>query len=494
MSGLPSRRGARIGVVAAIAVTTAMTLTGTATTASAAAAAKPGLHGATITISTNVELTEGSFDIASDSNGTTYLGWISTPDANPNEDSQVYLCVLPLHASACQGGIATTDPSDNLVDPADLRILTPRGGPVELVWYEDTTPRAQITEATVTNDSLGSPEAISSAPTNGELLDAELAPSGDIWLVSAGDSGDNIEIRPGIENSPVTVKTGSFETDYARLAFAGNTPIVALHEGGAVTKPVAYTYLKGGSWTKVANVARTWTSDANLGLTSTKSGVRLIASENNADYHPVVAKWNGHGFGKPTLTGDTSDSSPSSHDFVADASGRAADVSLENSQLAIANLANTSRAAIVRIPVRGTAAGGDPQLATTPRGDAWVAWSVLSNNQHSDDTLYVAPILLPGAHHSSSHGGAHGVVTVSGPASCLPDVSIAIGVSGHPKTGWRVAAKRLSLAGKTVRASLNGATLTAGKTYTLTGVVTFSSRGSHETVKVSEKFRSCPKP
>jgi hypothetical protein len=123
-----------------------------------------------------------------------------------------------------------------------------------------------------------------------------------------------------------------------------------------------------------------------------------------------------------------------------------------------------------------------------------VAWSVLSENKNDDDTLYVAPILLPGAHHSASHRGAHGVVSVNGPASCLPDVSIAVGVAGHPKPGWRVGAKRLSLGGKTVHSSLNGALLTPGKTYTLTGVVSFSHRGSHEAVKASVRFRSCPRP
>jgi hypothetical protein len=121
---------------------------------------------------------------------------------------------------------------------------------------------------------------------------------------------------------------------------------------------VAFASERNGLWSGFRNVARTWTSDANLGLTDTRHGVRLVATVNNASYFPVVSRWTGNG--------DTNNCSPNSHDAVADASGRMADVSRECTDVAVTNLPDTTHAAVVRFGSGGTFAGGDPQITTSP--------------------------------------------------------------------------------------------------------------------------------
>jgi len=227
-------------------------------------------------------------------------------------------------------------------------------------------------------------------------------------------------------------------------------------------------------------------------MAETTSGIRLIASENNASYHPVVSRLSNAGWSKPALTGDVSNCSPDSHDVVADASGRLADASDScASYITVANLADTRHAALFRFAVPTTMAGGTPQLTTSPSGRGWVAWSVESTD---GDKLFVAPLVLPGLDHTSTASGTHGRVTVTGPTSCLPPVDVAVGVAGKPASGWRVASKSLKLGGSAVGAVVHGAGLTAGKSYTLTGTVTFARGSARSTSRDLLGFRTCGKP
>jgi hypothetical protein len=486
--------------VAALALTFAAPVL-TAAPAAISKAPKPGVAGAAITLASHVDIDDGSYDIAVDGAGTAYVGWIADLSHTNTASRTVYLCVLPLHARACKGGIHSTASLD-MSGASDLKVLVTKGGRASMVWFDNVLPDAengpeggQITETTLQpNGTLSDAQFVAAAPSFGEMLDAELGPNGSIWTVAAGSEAvDKIQVHEGLSSSPISIKT-PFGVDYARLAFNGTKPIIVIHKAGAITEPVAFSDLSSGSWTKFANVARTWTSDANFGLTSSKFGVRLIATVNNADYYPVVAKWNGHGFTKRTAIGDHNNNSPTSHDTVSDASGRIADVAIEGSQLAIDNLANTTRAAIVRVPTHGLTAGGIPQLGTTPRGDAWVAWSIEAGGTALGDKLMVEPILLPGLHRSGSGHGSHGSVTVTGPASCMPNDGISVGVSGHADRNWHVTKRTLKLGHKTLHGVLNGASLTPGKKYSLKGTVTFADGGSHSTVSASLKFRACPKP
>jgi hypothetical protein len=206
--------------------------------------------------------------------------------------------------------------------------------------------------------------------------------------------------------------------------------VLGIDKDGAISDPVSFASKRaGGTWSAFRKVAHTWTSDANFGLARTPRGVRLVATVDNASYRPVVSRWTGAGFSRPSLTGDTNNCSPSSHDPVADASGRLADVSTECSDLTIANLPGTTRAAIVRFNVHGTFAGGSPQLTTAPSGRGWVAWSIESSVSNK---LLAAPVLLPGRDvtvHKSAGGDR---VALTGPASCLPPVGVHVGVTGSP--------------------------------------------------------------
>jgi len=131
-----------------------------------------------------------------------------------------------------------------------------------------------------------------------------------------------------------------------------------------------------------------------------------------------------------------------------------------------------------------------------PRGYAWVAWSTQYSSASSaeGDRLRVEQVLLPGQQRRVTHRGRHGSVTVTGPVSCLPADTIGVGVKGHGKHGWRVASHKLVLGHKKLSSSLNGASLTAGKLYSLKGSVVFAKGGSHETVSATVKFRACPNP
>jgi hypothetical protein len=465
----------------------------TAASIHAAVTAKPGLTATTITLSKTVELTQNSYDLATDKAGTAYLGWIATDHSNEGAGELIHSCVLPLHATKCAGGEQTTSPGDSL-SPADLKIITPPGGPVTFVWYDGISGTSEIVKSTVQpNHTLSPAIDIATAPTTGELLDAELGPDGTIWTVSAGDSGNTIEVHDGVANPAKTIATPK-EVDFARLAFAGKTGIIAMHDGGADIDPVHYTYLSGGSWSHVASVAHTQTGDADLGLVTTKSGVRLLASQRNAGLRPVIAKWTGHSFSTPVVPDPKAVFNPVGHDLVADASGRAADVSYIGANVTVSNFADTTHGAAVSFRAGGTGAGGYAQIATNPRGEAWVAWAVEAKNASNEDVLRVAQLLLPGLHRRVTKHGAHGSVTVTGPASCLPADSISVGVKGHAKHGWKVGSHKLLLGHKRIGKSLNGASLKAGKKYTLKGTVIFAKGHAHSTVSATVSFKACPNP
>jgi len=76
----------------------------------------------------------------------------------------------------------------------------------------------------------------------------------------------------------------------------------------------------------------------------------------------------------------------------------------------------------------------------------------------------------------------------------MPASARSIAVNGKADKGWRSGSKRLTLDGKAVHSPLNGAALTAGKKYTLTGAITFRNGRLGETVRAKLTFRSCPNP
>jgi hypothetical protein len=210
------------------------------------------------------------------------------------------------------------------------------------------------------------------------------------------------------------------DRQHRRRRFTGRI-VPVIQQAGMITQPISYASEQGGKWTAFKQLANTWTGAANLGLAQTTSGVRVLASVDNSDYSPVVSRWTGNSFSPPELTGDKNSCAPSSHGPVADASGRMADISNECEDVAGANLTDTLHAAVVRFPSGGTIGGGEPQLATAPRGHGWAAWSIEAT---TSDNLLAGPVLLPGRDVSAQAAGQGNQVKLTGPASCLPPVGI----------------------------------------------------------------------
>jgi hypothetical protein len=507
----PSRRSSRrFGwAAAAAAATCAVTLPGLASlpaaqaagrgpaehVAAAAPAAKSGLTGSPITVVGNAEFS--GYDLATGPNGTAYLGWIGDTGAG----RQVHLCTLPRGATRCAGGVQTiaSAPDPTFSSTASgLVVLVSKSNKVTLVWMHSTVASENGPEgdeiAIATSQAggkLSTEQDVSAGPSFGFFLDATIAPNGSIWTaVNPAGGSHKLQITRGLGTKYQTI-TAPYYPGEAVIAFNGGNAALAVDKYGAITQPIAYARQSGSGWTAFKSIPGTW-DVAGFGMAETTGGIRLIATEGNADYHPVVSRLANGSFSKPTLTGDVSNCFPSSYDVSADASGRLAVASPEcDDEIAVENLANTRRAGLVRFPFKGTLAGGTVQLTTAPSGHGWVAWSVEST---SGDKLLVAPVLLPGLDVTSTTSGRDGRVTVTGPASCLPAVNVNVGVAGRPASGWRVAGKSLKLGGSSVGGVLNGAGLTAGRGYTLTGTVTFARGSARSTVRATVGFRACPKP
>jgi hypothetical protein len=497
-----ARRAATAGAVAAVALTSVVTLAAPATsaptapTAAMVSAARPGISGAAITLASQVSMDgdKRDVDLATDRSGRTYVAWIDAPATN-GSDREVHLCTLPLHATACAGGVQHI-PSPDASTAGGIRVLATPGGAVTILWYHTHSGGGTVSEATSSSGGpLSSVTTFGTGPQDATLADAEFGPGNSIWTVIDPESGSGLQVTPGFGKSPVHVSTAS-HADYARLAFAGSTAILATSEfdgAGGFEKPIRYASRPGSSWSGFKTVAGTETDGDDFGLTHTSAGVRLTAPSASTQL-PVVARWTGHAFTRAVAIGDHSTCVPSSYDTFADASGRLAGVSNECGKIAVDNLPATTHAAVLRI-AGGNTAAGDPQIATLPRGYAWVAWTVqFSSNALQGDKLKIVPFLLPGLAKRMSHGGPHGTATVTGPTSCQPNTTLSVGVAGHAKRGWKVRSRVLTLAGKKIGHSLNGAALKPGKVYALKGTVVFSHGGSRSTVKATLKFRSCPNP
>jgi hypothetical protein len=66
--------------------------------------------------------------------------------------------------------------------------------------------------------------------------------------------------------------------------------------------------------------------------------------------------------------------------------------------------------------------------------------------------------------------------------------------SARAASGWTVAGKSLKLGGGSVGSVLKGAGLSPGRSYTLTGTVTFRRGGARATGHSAVTFRACAKP
>jgi hypothetical protein len=457
-------------------------------------AARPGPSGGTITLDRNAELNSG-YDVATDASGRTYVAWISVENGTTG-GRKVHLCTLLPGARSCKGGIQTLTFADGFASSSAnaIHVFTTPGGKVTLVWSHTTDASENGPQgdevATATSQAggpLSGPVDQATLPSFGTMLDAAVAPDGQIWVLSEKSLTD-LQVRPGLGKPFVDLKT-PYAIGGARIRFNHGTPVIVIQKGGAISAPVAFTSFHNGTFTGFHFVKHTWTAASDIGLVGTSSGVRLVTSVANATYQPEIWTWTGNGFGHPTRIGEFKNCAPAGHDLVTDASGRVADVTNECDFVVVENLSDTRHSGIVAFPEHATAAGGDYQIATTRRGRAWAIWSV---EVTGGDKLFATPVLLPGAEATASKAAQGNRVTVTGPASCLPPVDIKVGVKGKPAKNWHVVASTLRLGHKVLHSTLNGGALKPGATYTLSGTVRFADGGSHAIVTAQLKFRSCP--
>jgi hypothetical protein len=463
---------------------------------SAHPAAAPGPTGRAITLDKGVILNNG-YDAATDASGRTYIGWISNKIGG-SAGRQVHLCTLLPGSRSCKGGVRTITFADGTIaSSADaLHVFTTPGGKVTLIWMHTTVasengPQGDEIETATSQAGgpLSAPADQATGPSFGTMLDAAVAPNGQIWVLSQESVLTGMQVRPGLGNPFVNLKT-PYGVGPARIRFNHGTPVIVIQKDGAVTAPVAYTSFRNGKFAHFQFVKHTWTGASDTGLVGTSSGIRLVTSVGNSSYLPDNWSWTGNGFGHPVVNGDSGNCAPGGHDLVTDASGRVADVTNECGFVVVENMSDTKHASLVKFPEHATDAGGDYQITTTPRGKGWAVWSI--QTPASGDKLFATPILLPGTEVTASRTTRGNRVTVTGPASCLPPVDVKVGVKGKPARNWHVVASTLRLGSSVLHSTtLHGSGLRPGATFKLTGTVRFASGGSHVTVSAQLKFRSC---
>jgi hypothetical protein len=495
----PTRRLAQIAALSSAAIVAAVLPSGGGV--AGAAPAQPTAHGhpaaligSPLVLASHKQYS--GYDVATDAAGNAYIGWIANSATNDSATRTIYLCTLRPGATSCLGGIQHVA-SLGIASAEGLRVLATRAGHVTLIWYHQkagTSPAVgEIAESTSNaGGALTSPTDVSTAPGEGELLDAEFGPGGTIWTVAyAGLPAKSLDVRQGLSAPAETVKL-PWSPSFAQLAFAGSKPIMSVEKDAAITTGPAYGSESGGHWSAFHGLPGTWAVGTNADLKATGHGVRLITAIGNASYRPVISKWTGSGFSRRAVTADHSNCAPTSHDAYSDGSGRLVDVANEcDSKLAIADFPNDAQAAIFRFSTMGLPADGQAQIASTARGVGFVAWTVEDGS--TGDRLRVVRVRLPDRTKSVTKRSGKNRVTVTGPMSCLPIVSTPIRVKAHHAKGWTVTGKSLRLGKKKLHgSSLDGSRLTAGKLYKLTGSAVFHHGGHHKKLKAVLKFRSCP--
>jgi hypothetical protein len=489
------RRSRIIAAVAASAIGLSMSAT---TLGSSAATAAPEGHGQAASrlappgpFGSRVTLEDQAFyygvDVAIDpSSNTAYVGWIGD-NVNNATTLDVHLCVLPLKASTCSGGIRTID----TIGPsaAGLQVEVTGPGEATLVWWHQAVGTGKLSKAIYSGGVLAAGADVTDAPSNGMLFDVVRAPDGQLWAVTRdGGTGTNLQVRPGLTGTPQNA-SAPWMVGNASLAFAGTKPILLIAEYGPISDPVYYA--TGTPWGSFKAVPKTWNLGVFNDMVTTKSGVRMISSENNANYRPVVGKWTGTAFSTPKLVGENKSCPALTFDLVTDASGRLSNVSERCGKLGIYNHPQTSRAAIKYFDSGGTI-GGAPQIGTTARGYGLVAWAIQSPTAVANK-LFARWVRLPSLLAAKSAKAQGNKVTVKGPIGCLTPVTIQATVKANAAPGWSVVSRQLKLDGDNVGRSvdIDGEKLASGSTHVLVGKAVFKKGGQRATATKRFEFKVC---
>ena len=458
-----------------------------APTAGGATGHPPGVL-STFAIGANVDVV--SYDVAANSAGRAYIGWITNA---PGTTRAVHLCTLAVTATSCAGHTETlgNQPSSS----TDLKVLVTGDDTVKLVWFHDTDQSISGPENSLISiasaphgQGLALTSDTTTAPSFGSLLTAEIGPGGHIWTVAyAGLPVTNVQVHTDPATAYTTVNT-PVVVQFAELAFTGGKAVLALAKYGSIGDKIRYAVRSvGGVWGSFSPVANT-RNLAEAALETTHGhGMRLIATYQGVPYRPVLSRWTGTGFTAGAFTPDTCDAA--SHDGYVDLSGRLLDVSQDcATKLAVANYADGTHVALTRFPINGVLTFV-PQIASGTRGIATVVWSVEGT---TFEKLRVAHVLLADPTVTVSHHATGGRVTVTGPRSCLPPVNVHVGWTHKPDANWSFLSGSFRLGNTAVIGStLDGAKLTPDKSYTLVGTAKFGRGGSRNTVKTTLTFRTC---
>lgn len=448
-------------------------------------AAPPGPFGSTITLQD--QSTYSGVDVAVDpSSNTAYVAWIGD-DAGP-DPRLVHLCVLPLKASTCAGGIQTTSAIDGS-SAAGIQVEVTAPGAATLVWWHQSgLTTGKLATAAVAGGVLAPGVDVADAPSNGVLFDVVPAPDGQLWAVTrTSDTGTILQVRPGLTGAPIDV-AAPWMVGSASLAFSGSSPILLISQYGPISDPVYYS--QGLPFAGFQPVPKTWNLGVFNDVVTTKSGVRMISSEANANYRPVVGKWTGSAFSTPKLIGENKSCPALTFDLVSDASGRLANVSERCGQLGVYNHPTTSRAAIKYFGSGGTISGA-PQIGTTARGYALVAWAILSPTGTATKLL-ARWVRLPSLYATKSDKARDNKVSVKVPVGCLTPVSYKAVAKANAARGWRVVSRSIKLDGDNegVDVKLDGERLSSGK-HVLVAKAVFRKGGQVATATKRVEFRVC---
>lgn len=483
-----SRRSRILAAALATALLAALTGTSPAATARPAAAerAPAGPMGGTIPLQDQVSLS--GLDVALDAAGTAYVGWIGDPMGGASQRA-VHFCVLPHKAQACQGGVQTISAIDG-PSAAGLQVEVSGAGQGQLVWFHQSgLTSAKLASAPFSGGVLSAGSDVADAPSNGLLFDVVRHPDGQLWALTRSDSGNarNLQVLPGL-GTPQAV-TAPWSVGAASLAFAGSKPVVLASEAGQISARVHAA--TGAPWGSFRPVPGTWNLGGFHDAVTTSRGLRMVASEDNANYRPVVAKWKGDAFGKARLVGENKSCPALTFDLRTDGSGRLSNVSERCGKLGIYNHPVTTKAAIDYFSTGGTVAGA-PQIDTIARGYGLVAWPILSPSGVATK-LQARWVRLPSLLKAKGAKKKGNKVTVKAPVGCLTPVTVKAVVKAKPARGWKVVSRSLKLDGKAqgVDVKINGEQLATGSKHVLLGKGVFRKGGQKVTVKKKVTFKVC---
>src|SRR5690348_8259335 len=123
----------RIRMLSAGAVVCAVITGGLVSTAPPTGAAGGHPPGVINSFAIGTQLPLISYDVAANSSGRAYIGWIT--DA-PGTTRAVHLCTLPVNATTCAGNTETIAGQPR--SSKDLKVLVTGTDTVKLVWFHDT--------------------------------------------------------------------------------------------------------------------------------------------------------------------------------------------------------------------------------------------------------------------------------------------------------------------------------------------------------------------